>query len=124
MNIIRFYFFLTIVFFWILSYWLSDILMVILIVPVVLFFVVWSVISVEKTQKMKIIKATLIAKIPQERFRSIDGSKPEIGDIIMLDQGFTFPDGESGCLVYGLNKKCGFRYEAEVYEYEIGANIN
>lgn len=51
MNIIRFYFFLTIVFFWILSYWLSDILMLILTVPVVLFFVVWSVISVEKTQK-------------------------------------------------------------------------
>lgn len=72
---------------------------------------------------MKIIKATLIAKIPQERFRSIDGSIPEIGDIIELDQGFTFPDGKPGCLVYGVDKKGNDRYEAEVYEYEIGANI-
>jgi len=38
-------------------------------------------------------RATLIAEIPAERFRSIDGSVPEIGDVIALDQGFTFPDG-------------------------------
>jgi hypothetical protein len=69
------------------------------------------------------IRATLIAAIPEERFRSIDGSTPKIGDIIALDQGFTFPDGEAGCLVYGLNQGGKYIYEAEVYESEIGDDV-
>ena len=71
---------------------------------------------------MKILKATLIAKIPEERVRSIDGSTPEIDDVIALDQGFTFPDGEPGCLVYGIDQDGKHRYEAEVYESEISDN--
>lgn len=72
---------------------------------------------------MQITRATLIAEIPVGRFRSIDGIVPKIGDIIALDQGFTFPDGEPGCIVYGLDRKGNYTYEAEVYELEIGANI-
>jgi len=45
-------------------------------------------------------KARLIAEIPAERFRSIDGSVPKIGDVVVLDQGFAFPDGQPGCPVY------------------------
>ena len=73
---------------------------------------------------MEIKKATLIAKIPDKRFRSIDGSVPEVGDVIALDQGFTFPDGKPGCLVYGLDKEGNIRFEAEVYESEIGDDFS
>lgn len=73
---------------------------------------------------MKIKRTTLIAKIPKDRFRSIDGSVPEIGDVIELDQGFTFKDGEPGCLVYGVDQEGKNKYEAEVYEFEIGDDIN
>ena len=69
-------------------------------------------------------KAILIAQIPNHRFHSYDGSEPQIGDIILLDQGLTFPDGEPGCLVYGINSKGKIRYEAEVYECEIGDDVN
>ena len=69
-------------------------------------------------------KATLIAKIPDKRFRTIDGSVPEISDIIVLDQGFTFPDGEPGCLIYGIDEEGKFRFEGEVYEIEIGDDID
>ena len=75
-------------------------------------------------QKAKMKKATLIAKIPDKRFRTIDGSVPEIGDIIVLDQGFTFPDGEPGCLIYGIDEEGKFRFEGEVYEIEIGDDID
>ncbi len=63
----------------------------------------------------------LISEIPNERFCTIDGSKPKVGDIVALDQGFTFEDGEAGCLVYGVNSKRQFSYEAEVYESELSS---
>lgn len=62
--------------------------------------------------------------IPEDRFRSLDGSAPEIGDLIELDQGFTFSDGRPGSLVYGVDSEGKYRYEAEVYETEIGDDIN
>ena len=68
--------------------------------------------------------SALIANIPKERFRSIDGSVPEVGDVIALDQGLTFPDGEPGCLVYGLEQEGQYKYEAEIYDSEIGEDIN
>ena len=67
--------------------------------------------------------AHLIASIPPQRFRSIDGTEPLVGDVVMIDQGFTFPDGEPGCLVYGMNQNGNFSYEAEIYESEIGPDI-
>ncbi len=71
---------------------------------------------------MKTLRATLIAKIPEERYRSFDGSSPDINDVITLDQGFTFPDGEPGCLVYSIDRYGKYKYEAEVYESEISDN--
>ena len=52
--------------------------------------------------------------------RSIDGSVPKVSDVVVLDQGFTFPDGKAGCLVYGINEAGEYCYEAEVYESELG----
>jgi len=69
------------------------------------------------------IRAPLIAQIPAERVHSIDGSVPKIGDIVVLDQGFTFPDGKPGCLVSCMDPDGKFRWEAEVYESEIGNDI-
>lgn len=68
-------------------------------------------------------KAKLIANIPTERFRSVGGHIPEIGDVVALDQGFTFLDGRPGCLVYGMNQDGTFRYEADVYESELGDDV-
>lgn len=72
---------------------------------------------------MPMIRATLVAQLPTERFRSYDGSVPEIGDVVVLDQGFTFPDGKPGCLVYCMDQDGKFRWGAEVYESEIGDDI-
>jgi len=68
-------------------------------------------------------KASLIAQIPAERFRSYDGSVPKIGDVVILDQGFTFPDEQPGCIVYCDNQHGKLKWEAEVYESEIGDDI-
>jgi hypothetical protein len=72
---------------------------------------------------MPMKRATLIAQIPAERVHSIDGSIPKIGDIVVLDQGFTFPDGKPGGLVFCMDEEGKLRWEAEVYESEIGGNI-
>lgn len=64
--------------------------------------------------------AKLISQIPPERFRSRDGSHPRIGDVVMLDQGFTFPDGRPGGLVLCLDRGGNVRWEAEAYESELG----
>ena len=69
-------------------------------------------------------QAPLIAEIPLSRFTSLDGSTPQIGDIVRIDQGFTFPEGESGCLVYLVARDGTYRYTAEVYESEIGPDIS
>ena len=73
---------------------------------------------------MKTKRSTLALSIPKTRYRTIDGSVPEVGDIVTLDQGFTFPDGKPGCVVYGTSKDGNYRYEAEVYESELGDDIN
>jgi len=70
------------------------------------------------------LKAKLISEIPKERFRTIDGSVPKIGDIVSLDHGFTFANGKAGCLVYGIGLEGKYKFEAEVYETEIGENID
>ena len=68
-------------------------------------------------------RAHLIAQIPPTRFRSIDGSAPQVGDVVVLDQGFTFPDGKPGGLVYCTSQNGEFKWEAEVYESEVGPDI-
>ena len=67
--------------------------------------------------------APIIAEIPPSRFTSIDGTKPKVGDVVQLDQGLTFPDGEPGCVVYLLGPNGESRYEAWVYESEIGPDV-
>lgn len=72
----------------------------------------------------KPLLAPLIAEIPPSRFTSLDGTTPQIGDIVQIDQGFTFPEGEPGCLVYLVARDGTYRYTAEVYESEIGPDIS
>lgn len=69
---------------------------------------------------MEVKRYMLKAKIPLSCFRSIDGSVPKVSDVVVFDQGFTFSDGKPGCLVYGINEAGEYRYEAEVYESELG----
>lgn len=59
-------------------------------------------------------KAKLVAKIPSERFHSMDGSAPQIGDIVTLDHGFTFP-----AMVACIGQSGETKWEAEVLESEI-----
>lgn len=39
--------------------------------------------------------ARILAPIPLERVRSVDGTHPKMGDAVVLDQGFTIPDGRA-----------------------------
>lgn len=66
-------------------------------------------------------KARLIAPIPPERVHDTcgDGSAPDVGDIVELDQGFTFPDGRPGGMVYCVRPDGGIRWGADVYDSEI-----
>ena len=59
-------------------------------------------------------KAKLIASIPAERFHSLDGSAPQVGDIVTLDHGFTFP-----AMVACHGPGGATKWEAEVLESEI-----
>jgi hypothetical protein len=83
--------------------------------------------SIFYPEKIEILKnpnkVILIAHIPEHRFHSYDGSTQHISDVILLDQGLTFPDGQLGCLEYGIDKNGNLRYEAEVYEHEIGDDV-
>ena len=72
---------------------------------------------------MKTLISILVKDIPDSRFRTINGIKPRIGDRVTLDQGFTFEDGQPGCLVYGLDSAGSHTFEAEVYEHEL-AKLN
>jgi hypothetical protein len=65
-------------------------------------------------------RAKLLVDLPAERYRiSPGGRAPRIGDVVVLDQGFTDPDGSPMALVFfpeiGLNSL----YEADVYESEL-----
>lgn len=67
--------------------------------------------------------APLIAEIPPSRCTSLDGSVPKIGDIVQLDQGLVFPDGEPGCLAQFVGADGRYGYEVMVYESELGPEI-
>jgi hypothetical protein len=66
-------------------------------------------------------KARLIVPIPPERVHDScgDGSVPKIGDIVELDQGFTFPDGRTGGMVYCIGSDGRIKWGADVYDSEI-----
>jgi hypothetical protein len=65
-------------------------------------------------------RAKLLVELPAKRYRilSPEGRAPRIGDLVVLDQGFTGPDGLPMVLAYfpGLG---GSLYEAEIYESEL-----
>jgi hypothetical protein len=68
-------------------------------------------------------KARLIAPLPPERFEAVGGSgnAPIVGDIVELDQGFTFPDGRQGGMVYCVATDGAIIWTADVYDSEIEA---
>lgn len=65
--------------------------------------------------------ARLIAPVPPERIHEScgDGSSPTVGDIVQLDQGFTFPDGKPGGMVYCMAPDGAIKWGADVYDSEI-----
>ncbi len=66
-------------------------------------------------------KGRLLADIPSGRFRPFEeGCKPpKAGDIVIMDQGFTGPDGEPMGLIYGKDSSGKTVFEAEAYDQEI-----
>ena len=70
-------------------------------------------------------RAELLNSIPSNRYRIHlpNSAPPEKGDIVTLDQGFTSPDGQEMVLVYLINTKGSYIYEAEVYESELGSDL-
>jgi len=66
-------------------------------------------------------KARLIASVPMERVDQTggDGSTPELGDVVVLDQGFTFPDGRSGGSVFCLAADGRLKWCADILDSEI-----
>jgi hypothetical protein len=66
-------------------------------------------------------KARLLNVIPADRCR-LDPSVtalPKAGDIVLLDQGFTGPDGKPMGLVHGVDENGQHRFEAEAYDSEL-----
>jgi hypothetical protein len=66
-------------------------------------------------------RARLLVELPAKRYRilSQEGRVPRIGDMVVLDQGFTGPDGLSMVLAYFPELGGGSLYEAEVFESEL-----
>jgi hypothetical protein len=64
--------------------------------------------------------ARLLVELPATRYRTLspEGRIPQIGDLVVLDQGFTGSDGRPKVLAYfpGL---IGSLYEAEIDESEL-----
>lgn len=67
------------------------------------------------------IRARLLVEIPADRYRILStvGRAPRVGDMVVLDQGFTGEDGLPMGLVYFPVVGEGSLYEAEVYESEL-----
>lgn len=67
-------------------------------------------------------RAKLVAQIGLERVDRViadDALKPAIGDVVVLDQGFTAPNGEQMVIVYCKNSDGSTRWGADVFENEI-----
>lgn len=70
-------------------------------------------------------RAKLVAELPAERYTILlrDGRAPQIGDEVILDQGFTSPDGLPMVLAYFPAPGGTAQYEARVYESELGPDL-
>ena len=70
-------------------------------------------------------RAKLLVDLPADRYRLLSkkGRVPRAGDEVVLDQGFTSPDGLPMVLAYfpSFGRSCD--YEAEVYESELGPDL-
>jgi hypothetical protein len=66
-------------------------------------------------------RARLLVELPAERYRTLrpGGRVPCIGDMLVLDQGFTGPGGSAMVLAYFPGLGSDSLYEAEVYESEL-----
>lgn len=69
-------------------------------------------------------RAKLLVQLPADRYRilSPDGRGPLVGDEVALDQAFTSPTGLPMVLAY-FPASGAAQYEAEVYESELGPNL-
>jgi hypothetical protein len=65
-------------------------------------------------------RARLLVELPADRYRilSPEGRVPRIGDLVVLDQGFTSPEGRPMVLAYFPTLGVSL-YEAEIYESEL-----
>ena len=65
--------------------------------------------------------AKLLVELPSDRYRlkSRDGRPPRVGDLLVLDQAFTGPDGQPMVLAYFPGAGSDSLYEADVYESEL-----
>lgn len=65
-------------------------------------------------------RAKLLVELPAKRYRvlSPEGRVPRIGDLVVLDQGFTGPAGLPMVLAY-FTESGNSLYEAEIYESEL-----
>ena len=67
-------------------------------------------------------KARIIKLIPIERVDRTQGdgiSELQIGDLVELDQGFTFPSGQAGGMVICANSDDSVRWVADILISEI-----
>lgn len=64
--------------------------------------------------------ARLLVELPADRYRilSPEGRVPRIGDLVILDQGFTGPEGRPMALAYFPTLGDSL-YEADIFESEL-----
>jgi hypothetical protein len=65
--------------------------------------------------------ARLLVELPVGRYRLLSSANriPRVGDVLVLDQGFTGPDGLPMVLAYFPGLGSESLYEVEVYESEL-----
>jgi hypothetical protein len=70
-------------------------------------------------------RAKLLVDLPADRYRILTpgGRAPVAGDEVVIDQGFTSPDGLPMVLAYFPALGAASQYEADVYESELGPNL-
>jgi hypothetical protein len=70
-------------------------------------------------------RAKLLVDLPADRYRILSpgGRAPLAGDEVVLDQGFTSSDGLPMVLAYFPALGGASQYEADVYESELGADL-
>ena len=71
-------------------------------------------------------RAKLLVELPSDRYRILSpgGRAPRIGDVVVLDQGFTSPAGLPMGLVHFSDAIGANRYEAEVYDSELSPDLD